>query len=330
MAITANTKILTLDYWKLASKIEVGDYVFDQTGNIVQVKMAQAYQGIQCYEIMFNDYLTVTGDAMLSLPVETAKYRNRLCSYKSKLQFRRPLKPFTAEELRDTPLLDKRNRKTISVPTAHPLQLPHKDLPVPPFLFGLWFFARRSTGRLAAAPGTSDFVHEKFRDHGYKVIPGSLLATGERDFSIEPSISRQLIPNTPKNIPNNYLLAAPEQRQELLSGIMCAKSRQYNKKRDTFRFSSKNYDTTRRVQLLAESIGCKTQLISDAHKKDYTVFFKSRLPLIPNQSSPPVKIQYGRRYVTKISPIPAQLCIHIETTAPDNTILVGEGFIPTC
>jgi hypothetical protein len=173
-------------------------------------------------------------------------------------------------------------------------------------------------------------VHEKFRDHGYKVTPGSLLTTGERDFSIEPSISRQLVPNIPKNIPNNYLLASAEQRQELLSGIICSKSRQYNKKIDTFRFSSKNYDTVRRVQLLAESLGCRTQLISDSHKQDYTVFFKSRLPLIPNQSSPPVKIQYGRRYVTGIEPIASQMCIHIETTGTDNTILAGEGFIPTC
>lgn len=330
MAITANTKILTLDYWKPASKLEVGDYVFDRTGNIVQVKMAQMYQGTQCYEVTFNDYLTVTGDSMLGLPVETTKYRNRLCTYKGKLKFRRPLKHITAQELLDTPLLNNRNRKTISVPTAHPLQLPHKDLPVPPFLFGLWFFARRSTGRLAAAPNTSDFVHEKFKDHGYKVKVGAMLTTGERDFRVEPSISRQLIPNIPKNIPNNYLLASPEQRQELLSGIMCSKPRQYNKKRDTFRFSSKNYDTVRRVQLLAESLGCRTQLIDDKNKKDYTIFFKSRLQLIPNQSSPPVKVQYGRRYITSVKPTDSQMCVHIETTGDDNTILAGEGFIPTC
>lgn len=330
MAITANTKILTLDYWKPAYKLEVGDWVFDRNGKPVQIKLAQQYQGIQCYEVTFNDLLTVSGDSKLSLPTENNKYRTRLAIYKGKLKFRRPLRPLTAEQLLDTPLLDQRNRKTISVPTAHPLQLPHKDLPIPPFLFGLWFFARRSTGRLAAAPGLGDFVHEKFRDAGYKVRIRAKLSEGRYDFNTTPNIDRQLVPNIPKSIPNNYLLSSPEQRQELLSGIICSKPRQYNKREDTFRFTSAVYDTVRRVQLLAESLGCKTQLEHDTHKNDYTVFFKSRLQLIPNQVSPPVKVHYGRRYITRIDPIPSQLCVYIETTGEDNTILVGEGFIPAC
>ena len=330
MAITATTKILTLDYWKPAHKLEVGDYVFDRNGKPVRVTLAQQYQRNQCYEVTFNDYLSVTGDSKLSLPTENLKYRNRLTSYKGKLKFRRPLRPLTAEQLLDTPLINKYNRKAISVPTAHPLALPHKDLPIPPFLFGFWFFARRSTGKLAAAPGTTEFVHEKFRDAGYKVRVSSKLSSGESDFSITPSIDRQLIPNIPKFIPNNYLLASPEQRQELLSGIICAKSRRYNKKLDTFRFTSLVYDTARRVQLLAESLGCRTRMEHDSFKNDYTVFFKSRLQLIPGQASPPVKVHYGRRYITKIEPIQAQLCVHVETTGEDNTILVGEGFIPVC
>lgn len=328
MAISAHTKILTLDYWKPASQLEVGDYVFDRKGRLVKVTMAQQYQGIACYEVTFNDHLSITGDSRLTLPTENFKYRNRLQTYKGKLQFRRPLKPLDTQTLLVTPLIDKRNRKTISVPTANPLALPHRDLPVPPFVFGFWFFARRSTGTMAAARGCTDYVREKFKDHGYRTESGILLNTGERDFACEPRISRQLIPNIPKIIPNNYLLAAPEQRIELLSGIICAKNRQYDKKSDKFRFSSANYDTVRRVQLLAESLGAKTSLTHDEDKGYYTIWFKIRVKIHPEQDSPPPKIHYGRRYVTKISSIPAQLCVHIETDGKDGTILAGEGFIP--
>lgn len=328
MAITANTKILTLDYWKPASQLEVGDYVFDRKGKLVRVTLAQQYQGTQCYEVTFNDHLTVTGDSKLALPTENIKYRNRLHTYKGKLQFRRPLRPINAQTLFETPLIDKRNRKTVSVPTANPLSLPHRDLPVPPFLFGFWFFARRSTGNMAAARNCTDLVREKFRDHGYKTKLGTMLTTGEREFSCEPKISSQLIPNIPKVIPNNYLLASPEQRQELLSGIMCAKNRQYNKRDDRFRFSSVNYDTVRRVQLLAESLGARTTLTHDEGKGYYTLSFKIRVQIHPEQNSPPVKVHYGRRYVTKISTIPSQMCVYIETDGDDNTILAGEGFIP--
>jgi hypothetical protein len=328
MAITANTKILTLDYWKPAYKLEVGDYVFDRKGNIVQVKLAQQYQGIRCYEVMFNDHLTVEGDANLALPTENVKYRNRLMTYKGKLQFRRPLRSITAEQMLGMPLIGKTNRKIFSVPTTNPLALPYQDLPVPAFVFGFWFFARRSNGTMAAAKGTTDFVVQKLKDHGYKVVMGSLINTGEREFNVTPTIESQLIPNIPKIITNNYLFSSPEQRQDLLSGIVCAKSRRYNKKHDRFRFSSRQYDTVRRVQLLAESLGGRSNILSDDYKKDFTVFFKIRTVIHPEQRSPKVKVHHGRRYVSKISPIPTQLCVHIETTGEDNTILVGEGFIP--
>ena len=328
MAITANTKILTLDYWKPAYKLEVGDYVFDRKGNIVQVKLAQQYQGIRCYEVMVNDHLTVEGDANLALPTENVKYRNRLMTYKGKLQFRRPLRSITAEQMLGMPLIGKTNRKIFSVPTTNPLALPHQDLPVPAFVFGFWFFARRSNGTMAAAKGTTDFVVQKLKDHGYKVVMGSLINTGEREFSVTPTIESQLIPNIPKIITNNYLFSSPEQRQDLLSGIVCAKSRRYNKTNDRFRFSSRQYDTVRRVQLLAESLGGRSSILSDDYKKDFTVFFKIRTVIHPEQRSPKVKVHHGRRYVSKISPIPTQLCVHIETTGEDNTILVGEGFIP--
>ena len=328
MAITANTKILTLDYWKPAYQLAVGDYVFDRKGQIVQVTMAQQYQGMQCYEVMFNDYLTISGDARLTLPTENPKYRNRLVTYKGKRQFLRPLMCTTAENLLTAPLVDKRNRKTLSVPTTNPLSLPHKDLPVPPFLFGFWFFARKSTGNMLAARNTTEYVTEKFKDLGYKVKFGRLANTGEHEFAVSPSIHSQLIPNVPKIITNNYLLSSIEQRIELLSGIVCSKNRQYNKKSDKFRFSSQNYDTVRRVQLLVESLGGKTSLGHDKSKGYYTVWFKIRVKIHPDQISPPAKVHYGRRYVSSIEPIPPQLGVHIKTTGKDNTILVGEGFIP--
>lgn len=224
MAITAQTKILTLDYWKTASQLRVGDYVFDQKGNLVRVTLVQEYQGIDCFEVTFNDHLSLTGDSHLTFLTENLKYRNRLTSYKGKLQFRRPLRPLSADELSKTALLDHRNRKTLSVPTANPLKLPHKDLPVPPFVFGFWFFARRSTGTLAAARNCTEYVRQKFKDHGYQTQTGTILNTGERDFRCEPRIGRQLIPNIPNKIPNNYLLASEEQRGTCFLGLSAQKT----------------------------------------------------------------------------------------------------------
>ena len=92
MAITANQKVLTLDYWKPASKIEVGDYVIDKNGNPVRVKLIQQYRSEQCYEVVLNDHLSVAGDVQMGFLLETEKYRNRLKDYKGIKKFRRPLK----------------------------------------------------------------------------------------------------------------------------------------------------------------------------------------------------------------------------------------------
>ena len=330
MAILATEKVLTLDWWKPASHLRVGDYVFDKDGKIVKVTLVQEYRSESCYEVVFSDYLTANGDEHLKLPTENLKYRNRAYSYKGVHKFRRPLKPLSVKQIVDIPLRDKRNRLALSVPTAKPLELPHKDYPVPPFLFGFWFFASKSTKKLLAGKGYGEYVVEKFKEYGYKVELYQKTSKGEPYFTVAPSIESQFAPNIPTQLTQNYLLGSPEQRIELLSGILCAKGRQYSPSRNTFRITSTHFGTVRLIQGLAESLGCRTKLSHDDYLNNYTISFKSTHQLVPNQISSPVKVHQSRRYITQVNPLPAQMCVHIETSAPDNTILVGEGFISVC
>ena len=320
MAVLATEKILTLDYWKPASHLKIGDYVFDRNGKIARVKMVQQFRSEECYEVTLNDYLSIRGDQNLGFAMETSKYRIRACEYKQTRKFKRPLKPFVIADLLDQPLKNKRNRLLYSIPTTAPIQLPYQDLPVPPFVFGFWLFNEKRDGKMAIPKGVPDTVIEKFKDHGYKI-------RGKREFDVYPSIRSQLSPNVPSKIPENYLLAAPEQRWELLKGIIHAKPRQYSKSRDTFRFTSGHFGTVQQMQYLVESLGHKTKVEYNESKEQYTLLFRSRTQLIEGQKSPPLKVHQSRRYVMEITQIPAQMCVHIETTGLDNTILVGEGFI---
>jgi len=328
MAILATEKVLTLDWWKPASKLTVGDYVFDKDGKIVQVKLIQQYHSENCKRVTFNDHLSVAGDDKLNFMVEDLKYRNRLHEYIGKYRFRRPLQKKSVTDMLEVPLRDKRSRLVYSVPTTRPLELPHQTLPVPPFVFGLWFFNRKSKGQLGVEAKYHDDVILKLKDYGYKVTLGRKRQGGRQEFTISPTIESQLVPNIPNKITNNYLLASPEQRLELLQGIMVSKPAQYNEKEDRFRFSSKNFPTVLRIQSLVESLGSKTRIEHYESDGTYILFFKTRLKLVSNQQSPPVKVHLGRRYITNVSKIPAQLCVHVETTSQDSTILVGEGFIP--
>ena len=330
MAISANEKVLTLDYWKPASKIVQGDYLFDNKGKLVKVKLVQEYYSENCYEVRLNDHLAVTGDQKLGFLLETKKYRERLLAYKGKLKFRRPLKHYAVQDLLETDLRNDYNRSLYSIPTAHPLQFPHQTLPIPPFLFGVWFFARKSTGKLAVPADKEEYVREQFKEFGYKIKNHERLITKNQAFSIKPTIHSQLIPNVPTKIPENYLLASVEQRIELLRGILHSKARQYSPKYDEFRFTNGHYATVLQVAGLVESLGSKTIIEYNKWKKDYTVKFKSRIPLVANQVSPPVKVHYGRRFVMEIAKVQPRVCVHIETDGPDNSFLVGEGFIAVC
>jgi hypothetical protein len=330
MAILATQRVLTLDFWKLANDIVPGDYLFDRTGSPVKVTLVQKYMAQACYEVTMHDWLGVSGDGHMRMPIETRPRRNKTMSYKGKLKFRSAFKYYNMEELSELPIRDKRSRYSFSVPTTDPIQLPYQTLPVPPFLFGYWFFAKLHDQSMCPQVEYEDFVHKKFRDHGYQVTIGQKNTKGRHQFYTNPTVLSHLIPLVPQKIPNNYLWASVEQRLELLSGIMCAKRGQYNQKRDLFRFSFTNINEVTQVQALAESLGCRTKVQFDPHRKTYTVFIKTRLRLVPNQDSPPIKVHQARRYVHKVTPIPAQMCVHIETTGEDNTILVGEGFISVC
>jgi len=327
MAILANQKVLTLDYWKAARNLQPGDYVFDKDGKIVQIKLVQEYRAEQCYEVTFDDYLSVAGDQHLGFLVETKKCRTQEAAYKGIQKFRRKLRPRTIATLTETSLRDRRNRLSFSVPTTKPLDFPTQDLPVPPFLFGFWFFNRRKNKRMASPRGFAPEIYKQFQDAGYQVTEYQKVPNGEREFVVFPTIESHLAGNMPIRIPNNYLLASKEQRIELLRGILYAKSRQYSKSKDRFRISATTQPIILQIQCLLESLGHRINVLHDPSKQSFTIFFKSRLQLIQDQVSPPIKVHHKRRFIKLIEPIAPQSCVHIETTGEDNTILVGEGFI---
>ncbi len=327
MAICATQKVLTLDYWKIAEQIKPGDIVFDRLGRKVRVKLVQLLDKRPCYRATFLDGTSISGDKDLKLPLETERYRRRARTYKGVQKFRRPLLPKVMSELAQIPLHNKKNRLEYSVPTAGLLELPHKDLPVPPFVFGLWFFCRRKDGTMKIPKKYMEFVNEKLKDHGYLPTYWRDPVLKNRVYSTKPTVMSHLVPNVPHKIPNNYLLASPEQRIELLSGIMHSKPFQYNQKLDTFRFTSQHFPTVKQIQYLAETLGCKTKLEGPHKVIGYTVFIKTKLKLMEEQTPKPIKVRQNWRMLSKIEEIVPQACVHIEIDGEDNSMLVEEGFI---
>jgi hypothetical protein len=326
MAIAANEKVPTLDYWKRADKLAKGDYVFDRAGNLCQITTVQHFQS-PCYQVQLSDFMTITGNGNLSFLLETPKYRKRALEYKGKRKFQRPLVSSQLKDLLDKPLRHTQNKHYYSIPTCGPLKFPHQDLPVPPFVFGYWYWNRIKPNVFWAHELNAEEVIQKFKNYGYEIIGRKKKVNGRIHFSVFPTIESQFAPFIPTEIPNNYLLASEEQRIELLSGLVNARIKQYKKPRDLFRICSGSWSEIRRMQALVESVGSKTTLNYNEKRKYYTLSYKSRHFLCSHQESPPIKVHQARRYITKIEELVPQQCVHIETDGPDGSFLVGEGFI---
>lgn len=327
MAILATQRVLTHDYWKLAKDLVPGDFVFNRNGKPVKVTLVQPVQAQACYEVTFNDYLTISGDERLALPLEDRRYRYRSDAYKGRHPFKRPLKAISIGQLIEDPLVDRRGRKKYSVPTAAPIELPHQDLPVPPFVFGVWFFGKLANKSIKTSKGNADFVREKFKDLGYATTDARMQYSGERSFRTSPTVLSHLIPNVPTSIPANYLLAHKEQRFDLLQGILCTTAAKYHEKTKKFHVVQRRRSLIYAIQYLADSLGCKTEIIQSDVSGQYILRIQTKQQLLPTKQPPSMPRHTARRYVKEITPIRAQQCIHIETNGSDNTILVGEGFI---
>lgn len=322
MAITANQSVLTLDYWKAARHLQVGDWVFDKDGKPTRITLVQQYYAEECYEVLFTDHLTVSGDKRLSFQVENEVYRKKIQDYQNIRKFRRPLKFLSIEALLELNLIGRKRGHEYSLPTTKPLEFPAQTLGIPPFVFGFWFLNRRPKGKYSAR---TDFVISKFKAAGYKIE-----TIEPQHFKTTPVIEHQLAPNIPNKIPTNYLMASVEERIELLSGLVNSKKSQYNVKTDWFRITSVSLRPMQQIQGLVESLGCKSQIKYDDTQEYYTLFFKCKHKLIPNQESKPAKVHLARRYIKEIKQIAPQMVVHIETEGENNSILVAEGFIATC
>ena len=329
MAVLANQKILTLDYWKRADQVQEGDLVLDRNGQLAKVTLIQKYTPPRCYEVLLNDHLTLAGDDKLRLIVENYQDRKHEWQYKGISQIVRSLRNKSVQDLLEEPLHNTVKRHfTYSIPTTQPIDLPSQDLPIPPFVFGFWFFNRRTNRHLCPPQGLDDYVLPIFHDHGYICKPRSKQPNNRRTFTTTPTIEAQLVPNIPTRIPTHYLMASKEQRIELLKGILAAKANQYNPTTKTFRITLLNAGLLRQVQWLVESLGHKTCWFSRNSGLDHRLTFKSQLHLHPNQPTPTKKRIMGRRSIVEIYEIAQQPCVHIETDGYQGTFLVGEGFIP--
>ena len=247
----------------------------------------------------------------------------------------------TTKEILDT-LHDRKIRVNHSIELCAPVKGDEKDLPIAPYLFGLWLGDGFSSGGVIGM--LKDDFDEILSDNKFDVLSNTLSGK-ERIYPFSSirftGLTRklrdsELIRN--KHIPNDYLRASIDQRIALLQGMMDTDGTCNKRGQCELGFSNKTL-TESAFQLIS-SLGIKTTITKKTlknpnHKDHYRVKFMAPFPVfrlkrkLERQKLAGFRPTVTRRYIVavrKIAPVPMR-CIQV--AHPSGMYLITASHIPT-
>jgi replicative DNA helicase len=305
MAIASTTPVPTPSGWVLAKDLKPADYIFQPRGGAQAIGSVQTYIPAECYRATFDDGLEIEGDRHMALALQDKVWRHHQVlwfkgqsSKYAKKKFRRPLKVKTLAEL---------SKDTLEYPTM--------DLPVPPYVFGLWLGSLEPSGRHFLTGKDFNYLQRMVRPFGFSIVKNNY--HGRREFTFRPSVRESFTyarAEIPTEIPQYYLESNVESRELLLQGLIDAKNvNEHNGKHVVY----DSWLSVRRKQQLAEGLGYKTKLSKINSNANYQLSFPKK------QENPALM----RRFLVKVEKITAKQCVHI---AVNGEFVAGEGFLAVC
>lgn len=179
--LTLDTEIPTPDGWTTMGAISAGDRVFDENGEVRSVVgVSEVFYGNPCFEVHFSDGTRIECDDrhLWTVQDKLAKYRRRFVTVP------------TSEIARRFKL---KNRNRYAIPVARPLDLPEADLPIDPYLLGVWLGdGNSSSNQITQTPEDAEEIAGYIRESGMTATirrpswcKGNVvnMIVGEKDFT---------------------------------------------------------------------------------------------------------------------------------------------------
>jgi deoxycytidine triphosphate deaminase len=221
-ALALDTLVPTTQGWRTVGDLAPGDLVFDEDGfPTVVLAATEPMLGRPCREVVFSDGTTVVCDAAHQW--RTVDKRGR------RHGLRQDRVVTTAEIARTLRVGGERNHH---IPLAGAVWYPERDLPLDPYVLGVWL----GDGTKAEITSADEEILEAVAAAGYAVAPraprrrtyriGGMgrtrnAVTGRyaRNDSVSSRL-RDLGLLGSKRIPDEYMRASIDQRESLLQGLM--------------------------------------------------------------------------------------------------------------
>jgi hypothetical protein len=317
-ALTLDTPIPTPSGWTTMGELQEGDVVFDHEGLPTTVEYAtDPMHDHVCCRVTFSDGSFIDADEEHMWEVSTRKRRDQYST----------ISTATIQESVD---------KDWSVDVCGPLQYPVKELPIPPYVLGVWL--GDGTGCTGVVTTDDQQVLDELATEGFQSY---LPPSQKREYRIvgltDTLRSSGFISN--KHVPVQYLQASPAQRLSLLQGLM-----------DTDGTVSRTghccFDNTNKVLVdgveeLLNSFGVKTSRAERVPKCNgvdgklcYRVFFTTSIPvfrLARKLARLRVKgtERQSRRTIVSVEQIDSVPVRCIRVSNPRHLFLAGRACIPT-
>ena len=345
--LALTTTVPTPTGWTTMGDIQPGDRVFGRDGTVCNVVgLSPVHEGRDCYRVVFGDGTAIVADAGHKWLV-----RDHSPSYRCE---RVVTTEFMAQHRWG------HSRRFVMVDSA-PLDLPDADLPVEPYVFGLWLGdgdARNAT--ITAGETDVDETEASIRAVGYAVTrcaarsraplmyvtfadsrPSGWGATNgvPANRSMVGAL-RSMDVLTNKHIPPIYLRASVPQRLALLQGLMDADG--HTDKQGHCTFSNNNLRLVRDVRELLYSLkyqANQAQQIDNRWSEPKTQY---KLHFTPRPELPPFRLQRKRarlattlskqqkvRSIVSVEPVASVPVRCIEVDSSDHLFLAGEAMLPT-
>ncbi|WP_438479178.1 DnaB-like helicase C-terminal domain-containing protein [Streptomyces asiaticus] len=341
-ALALDTPLATPTGWTTMGEVRVGDYVMGADGKPARVSFATEVQhDRECFEVEFSDGSVIVADA------EHLWFTDTRASLKSaqaaavgynrmKNQRTFPAVRTTAEIAATLRCDTKEQRLNHSVVNAKPLELPDAELPVDPYVLGVWLGdGATATARISTAdPEILDALrmagHQVNKTAGDNYDYGVLgLQTHLRAIGVLGN----------KHIPEQYLRASEAQRRALLAGLLDTDGTVRQDGLIQFAVTKKRLaeDARELISTLGYRTGLSRKVVRGRTMESstcYTLSFSTadkvfRLPRKLARQKTQHHPHARRRFITDVRPVPSVPVRCIQVDNEDRMYLAGRTCIPT-
>ena len=356
VSLVSDTPVPTTEGWTTLGNIVRGDSVFDEEGRVCHVIAVSGESVEPVFEVLFSDGSSITAGKghpwMILTPIDYSP---------GCLNIRRP-GPWNAgcwpmathelDEYLNRPTEGRRTGSSNYIPVAGGLLLPDRELPIDPWILGLWLGDGDSdSATIYSGPEDERHYRERIGKTGelWRVLnPGGRVLRCSLSGGPMPRLLtrlRDLNVFNNKHAPELYLRAGMEQRLALLQGLIDSDGHIYANGRAEF--TSKSIRLAEGVQELALSLGMKATIRESGERgverrvsRHYRVRFTPVLPVatLPRKVDvatafmerrpKDVLLRIARRRIDSVRDAGMRTTRCISVDSPWGMVLVGRQMLP--